>query len=62
MGKIKESHELVTYKGFVSGKDAECTCSDPDYSEGGWSGIEGVYNATDQEIDDWFADHVERSK
>ena len=51
-------HELITYNAFISGKDAECSCSDADYSEGGWSGIVGIYNATDQEIEDWYHDHL----
>lgn len=56
--KIREQHELVMEPGFVSGFDAYCANHfDPDY-EDGWSGIEGVYNATQQEVDDWFHDHV----
>ena len=50
-------HKLVTEEAFISGKDAECSCSDPDW-EGGWSGIVGIYNATDQEIEDWYHDHL----
>ena len=51
-------HKLVTEKAFIAGKDAYCDgCNDPDY-EGGWSGIVGIYNATDQEIEDWYHDHL----
>lgn len=52
-------HTLEMYPGFVDGFDAVCTnCYDPSFDEGGWSGIEGVYNATQQEVDDWFHDHI----
>lgn len=55
--------KLVTYAGFVSGLDAYCeTHFDPDYSEGGWSGYEGIYNATDQEVREWFEHHKEENK
>lgn len=56
---VHSEHELVTYKGFITGRDAECiTCTDPDYDDGWTGSIYGIYNATDQEIEDWFHDHV----
>lgn len=58
---VHPEHELDVYSSFLDGKDAIClTCYSPDY-EDGWYGHEGIYNATDQEIEDWFHDHVEEA-
>lgn len=54
-------HKLEMQAGFIEGFDAYCnTCFDPDY-DGGWSGVEGIYNATEGEVNEWYAEHVRLS-
>lgn len=56
-------HKLVTEKSFTRGKDAYCeTCLNPDYGpEDGWTGVEGVFGATDEEVTEWYDEHVRLS-
>ena len=35
-----------------------CECTDPDYSDGGWSGVEEYFAPTHQDIVDMHHDHL----
>ena len=53
-------HKLeVSWNSFGGGYLGSCeTCSDPDWSDDGWSGQVVFYGATVSEVEDYFADHV----
>lgn len=50
--------EYVEKNPWVGGYDASCSCSDPDWSDGGWSGQVVFHGDTVSEVEDYFADHV----
>ncbi len=43
---------------YGSGFMGFCNCSDPDWSEGGWSGQVAFYGYTEQEVLDQHHDHL----
>lgn len=52
------THTLIIEPGF-RGLDGFCEdCYDPSFDEGSWGGYSGVYNATREDVEEWFENHV----
>lgn len=53
------THELeVERNPWVGGYDGNCSCSDPDWVDEGWSGQVVFHGVTRSEVEDYFAEHV----